>query len=805
MVSSLALGIRSGFRLIKRRPGFSLALILAAALGLAANSAAFTLIDAVFLRAAPYSGIEQLVYLEVPREKLLHLMAKDRLRLVGILPALDGSGLMESSVFVHGAPSGADGSWASEATGVAPLRVVDSSHGLLTLLRIVPVLGRDLIPEDARTSPPGAIITEAIWRERFGGDPSIVGRPVRLPVLRGEVAATIVGIAPATLKFPAGTDVWRALQRPSVITTGGLVGRLRADAALQTLQAVVPDVSVTPLLNRVRPGQSILLTYFVSASIGLFLMAWLQVGALVLSRYIGRLPEIGVRVALGATATRLRIEWLGEVLALLGLATILALVLASALTAVVGGWLPGLLKVSQDISFGLRGTGVLLFLACAGTIAVSLVPASLLSTVSSRAGRYELKTGRTRWRDAIAIAQIAVVTAGLYATTLVVRSYSAVTSVDVGFDPAGIWTLSLPSYDLPPKASPETMRAAALAQRARVLDLLQRLRSMQTVEAVSLEGWPLQPGSLDVNLVRASGDPPEGFTPAKVARVGPEFLNVLAVPLHNAADWLPGVKEQAQRRAQQALVHKPYTEVESEPGMVLVSASYARYLERYGPPIGQAIHLVNGGIQRIVGIIPEIKFESPSEPLIPTIWTFTDGTVGRGILVRPSAANSAIPESVREVVADVWKGRSIGRMVPVQRWYEAATAEYRATTMILVSLVIVSLPATCLGIIGWMAHWHQEHRFECALRLAFGATNLSVSALLVRRLTALAAIGLAVGGCLGVAGGKGIASKLFGVSPLEPWAITIVIATTGALIVGCLGMAVARIARLDVLSVVKEV
>ncbi len=464
MLDGLAHDLRFGLRLLRRRPAFTLAALLALTLGIGATTAVFTLLDRVVLRPLPYPEPDRLAMVwETNTAKGLPHEALSPVNF------LDYRGL--SHVF-----SDAAAWWYPQVNltepGHEPLRVpaVETSANLFSVVGAQPALGAGFPPGPLYARELVAVISHRLWRERFGADPAIVGKTITL----NDEAFTVVGVMPAGFDYPKGTDVWERLNwdmgqhsraahfMEAVFRLGPGVSLDRADAELRALTARLAaehaatnggwSARAVPLAHEVvgyfRPA----LVALFGASALLLLIACTNVASLLLARATVREREVAVRAAIGAGRGRLVRQFLTEslILAVAGtlLGTVVGLAAVRALVAVSPVPVPRFTGVSLD------GAVLAFAAAIAGLTAVGfgVVPAVFMARGDiqrplKEAGRGVDGTGaRRRARSLLVSAEIALAVMLLVGAALVGRSFMRLVGEDPGFRPSHVTTVS---FDLP--------------------------------------------------------------------------------------------------------------------------------------------------------------------------------------------------------------------------------------------------------------------------------------------------------------------------------------------------------------------
>src|SRR5688500_16323020 len=469
--------LRHALRSMARHPGFALVTALTLALGIGANTAIFSVVDAVLLAPLPYADPTQLVY-------VWETMPGDDQR--GAAPANFLDWRRESRSF-----AGLAGWFATTRTltgGDSPERVrtASVSANLFSLLGAAPAIGRTFVPsEDSTGTADLAVLSNATWRSRFGADPGIVGRVIRLD----DRSVTVVGVMPADFRFPEPVELWTIGVRgvpalagfPEDITVQRdihyftVVGRLAPgvteDAAQREMSAIAsglgqrfPDnatlgVNVAPLRQAVVGDTRGPLLMLFGAVGFVLLIACTNVANLLIARASARGREFAIRTAIGATRRRLIAQVLAESVVLGVAGGVLGLALAAAGLRALVAASPIELPSVANIGIDPRVLAFTALLAVLTGVLFGLIPALQVSGVNveralrAASGRSTESVARRRTRGALAVAEIALSLALLIGAGLFVKSFSRLLDVDPGFRPEGLLTmqvsLSPGSYDEP--------------------------------------------------------------------------------------------------------------------------------------------------------------------------------------------------------------------------------------------------------------------------------------------------------------------------------------------------------------------
>lgn len=779
----MPLDFRYALRSLRKRPGFTAVAVVTLALGIGAATAVFSVVESVLLRPLPFPHANRLVAIgsydprfagQMPPQalpySLFDIWRQDR----GDFADIAATGFMERPTL----------------TGVGPAQRVTApavTANFFTLLGARPELGRLLVPEDDRPSTQAVVVlSHRFWMARFGGDPHVVGRTITLDT----TLYTVVGVASAGFQSSPGPeamdDMWRAmgaeLARPGARNnvSVSLVGRLRpgvtpgdARAHLDRLarRAWVPspDVRGQTLLSAVAPlGAGRVRSYgtpllvMLAAVAMVLLVACANVGSLLTSRAIERGPEIAVRQALGAGRRRLLAQSLTEtlVLALMGgvLGILLALWLVPALLAQAGttSWvLPPGTRVSVDVPVLLAALGMAIV---AGLLA-GLGPALLAS--GKRAAEF-LKTSAapgslkrvpgTRAHDLALVIQTALTLVLLVGAGLLGRSFLNMVTLDLGFDPshtvAGEVTLPRARY-----AAPE--RRVAFVRQA-----LDQLRALPGVTAVALgSGSPMRRFSYgSVRILEHPG----AAKSSGVFGVTADYFRALGMPI------LRGTGFSA-----------------DSAGDVVLNQAAARAFFPGEDPLGRRVALPVfhsadwvGTIVGIVGDTRQFYYDEAPRPVVYCPLVARPSPMLE-VLVRTSAPPGQLETAVREAIQRVDPSLPVEHVSTYDAWLATVRSRQHFYGLVLSVFAMFGLALAAAGIFGSASFAVAQRTRELGLRMALGAEQRNVVALIVRRVTRAAIVGAVLGGVAALTATRVLRSLLYHVQPFDP----VVFAAVGALLV----------------------
>lgn len=783
--------LRYATRALRNHPGFTLVAVLTLAVGIGANSAIFSLVDAVLLR--PPAGLAG------PQ------------RLVTIYTSDYSSGDFGTSSYpdleVIRAEQGvfaAVGAYASRPLSVSlgeqaeMMAATLADAGYFGTLGVVPAAGRLIGPDDASVpgSSPVVVVSHAFWRARFGGDPGAVGRTVRL---NGR-EFTVIGVTPAGFNGLLGSvtsDFWIPLTMDPVMfdpETGRLsldqltnmggrwlqvMARLQNGVTIEQAQARLtalararferfPDMwrtitgegrklTVRPgSYARVPPrgrGMVVGMSTLLMIVVGLVLLvACANIANLLLVRAAGRRREIAVRLSLGASRGRLVRQLLTESWLVAVMGGVMGLVGAGVLADLIVSLRPPV-NIPVRLSVGIDARVLLFTLGlCVLTGAVfGLVPALRASrpnvVTELKGDAIGQRTGRRfGLRGALVVGQLAVSVTLLVGAGLFLRSLRQAQAVDPGFDPTNT---VLMSFALTANGYNQARAQAFYDQ------LLERAQALSGVEGATLAS--------NVPLGACCGrrfTRPEGYTPAPGEDteinwnvVGPDYFRVMRVPLVRGRAFTETDRERA-------------------PLVVMVNEAFAR---RYWPgqdPIGKGVSLSgpDGPFRPVVGVVADGKYRSLAEDPLPFLYipAAQQNRATMTLHVRTRDDPTALLERLRQEVRALDPSLPIINPTTLQDQIGIAVLPQRLAATLLSAFGLVAVLLAVIGLYGVMAYAVSQRTREFGIRTALGATRRDVAALVVSEGLVLAAVGTLLGVAASVAVTRLARALLFEVSPTDP-------------------------------------
>jgi putative ABC transport system permease protein len=765
--------VKYALRLVARRPAFTALIVATLALGMGATTAIFTVVNAVLLRPMPYPEPDRLfVVWEDDR-----LNGKPR---YNVAPGNFVDWQEQSRTF-----SGFCAYVGSRATlsgaGGEPrqVRVAIVSDTFNDVTGVQPVIGRAFAPDDAKAGGQHVVLLSyAAWRARFGGDPSAVGREIRLD----DTAYRVIGVMPRGFTLiDEGVEMWRPsvmtpqLARQRAVHFLTVIGRLAPGVSLAQAAADLDAIAVRaqqqyPATNDKRGVTLVPIAeqvvgdvrrplYAVAAAVGLVLLiGCANVANLLLAAANGRRRELAVRSALGAGRTRLTRQLLTEglVLAVLGGAAGLglALLLTRSFAELAGRFLPRVADLAMD--------GRVFAFTAAVSVGTGVLFALLPSLHGSRAslrnalgegGRTAVGRARRRAGTGLVVAELAMAVVLVSGAGLAIRSFWMLQHVPTGFATADVLAIEM---SLPASRYGEGSRASDFH-----LSLLDRLRNTSGIEQAGIvNALPLTgPGPTTwfaIEGAPVAGEPPE----VGLRGATPGYFETMRIPVLDGTMFIDGQST-------------------SEAPPIVVNRSLA---DRFFPgrsPLGVRVRLgpnPKAPWRTIVGVVGDVRHDGPERPPAPEVyipWSqyfSPDGVVVARVAGEPAAAIPVVRAAVQSLDPQLppW------RMGSVEDLLGESAAARRAMMILLGIFGALAMLLALVGVYGVMAYDVSQRTPEIGVRMALGAERAEVLRMIVRQgmVPALVALGVGIAGA--VAAGRAVRSMLFGVEPTDPLTFAVV-------------------------------
>jgi len=810
-MSSWLLDARLAIRGLARSRGFTAVALATLAIGIGANAAVFSVVDAVLLRPLPYADPDRLVAVG---DQNPSGGSPDNVGYKTYEDLRDRNTTFESMAAIRfWQPTLiADG----RAERIPAMRV---SWNYFSMLGAPPALGRDFRAEDDR--PDGRrvlLLSDALWRRRFGADPTIVGRSVRMsdgdfrvigvlgPGFQPLVSAHFYG-KPAQVWAPIGYNdalpyACRSCQHLKAlgrVSPGVPLNRAATDLdrIRRELAAAYPQeyskgtMTAIPLSLELTGGARAPVEVLFGAVGFVLLIACVNVANLLLTRSLARSRELAVRAALGASRARLVRQLLTESLVLCAAGGLLgagvAVFLHDALARLAP---PGLLRLEQSRIDG-RVLAFVVAASAAATLLAGLLPA--LRASASGIGRTLVAATRSsagasssRARRILAAVELTLAVVLLAGAALMVRSVSRLLRAPVGFDPNGVLTLALsldgPAYEKEP---------AILAFQDR---LLERVRHIPGVELAALSGQVPLGGNGDASGFHIHGRSaanPADDPSAERYSITPDYLRAMGIPLLRGR----GITERDR--------------ADSEP-VLLVSQSAARAFWGGADPIGERVRIGaadRGPWRTVVGVVGDVRHFDAAVASHPQMYLpqaqVTDAFFVLAVRA-PAASVAELADGVRRTVRELDPTVPIYDVATTRELVERSAASRRFVMQLLAAFAGGALLLAALGIYGVVAHAVGQRTREIGIRMALGATPRDIRRLVLSSGAAVVAAGLAAGVAAALAVMRLLSSLLYEVSPRDPLALSAAAVALGAVALAAHWIPARRAAHVAPLEALRE-
>jgi putative ABC transport system permease protein len=776
---SMLQDLRYGLRRLSKSPGFTLVAAGALALGIGANTAIFSVVNAVLLRPLPYPEPEQLVQIWESRPRMN--MARVESSPNEFLAWADESQSFSQLAAVDFASFNLTGRGEPERVSAA---LVTASY--FPLLGAAPAHGRAFLPEEDQPGKDNvAVLGHDLWQNRFGGDPAVVNQTVSLD----GVACTVVGVMPRGFRLPNDARLARPVAfnaedrtRPGshfLQVFGRLkdgVTRERAEAEMAGIAArleqtfastnVGHQIVLVPLheqlVGDVRPALLVLL-----GAVGLVLLiACANLANLLLARAEARRKEVAVRAALGASRWRIVRQLLAESVLLAALGGGAGLLLAAWGVDILVGLDPAGVRRVGEVGLD---AGVLAFtvaLSLATGLLFGLAPAlqasktDFVETLKEGGRSTGGGPGRSRLRGALVVSEVALTLVLLVGAGLLVKSFARLLEVDPGLDPRGVLTLDL---SLPPAKYAERHQIAAFYQQ--LLAEVAALPGVETAGAVSV--LPLA-GDDNSNFVQIEGRPP--LPPGQALRAGrrnvsTDYFNALRIPLKAGRGIAP-------------------SDAADAPPVAVINEAMARSFFAGEDPLGKRLR--TGGDKSpwvtVVGVVGDVRHRGLEVDTRPEMFFPHAQSPSRQmtLAVRTAGDPVSLVGPVRERVRAVDQDQPVGNVKTMETWVAESVASRRFSVLLLGVFALVAAALAAVGIYGVVSYGVAQRTHELGLRIALGARPRDVLRLVIRQGMRMTLIGAALGLAAALALTRVMSGLLYGVTATDP----VVYAGVALLLVG---------------------
>jgi putative ABC transport system permease protein len=795
-------------RMMRKNFGFTLAAIIVLGLGIGANTAIFSVVNAVLLKPLPYQHGDRLLMMRqsTPASGLMGRTVSvpelmDYRRQNRSLDAIVEYHNMQFILLGRAEPEQVE-------TGVVSWNYFD-------VFGAKPLLGRNFAPDDEKPGAPAVLLLSyEYWLRSFGGDPTVIGKVFRM----NDKPHTVIGVLPPFPQYPQENDVYMPStacpfrssahmlanrQMRMVRMFGRMKPNIKPAEAAADLSAVAASmirefpndypegsdlkVDVTPLKTELTRDAKPTMLFLLAAAGFVLLIACANVANLNLARMVRRERELGVRTAMGASRVRLFRQLLTEssLLALLGGA--LGLLLATGglqlLSAYVARFTPRAREVHIDLAVLLFTLGVALFVSIlTGTAPAVARRESLITTLKEGGSQSTLGSVRGKLRSALIVAQVAVSFLLLIGAGLTVRSLINLQRVDPGFRPENVLTIQL-SLDFSRYTTNEKVLSFFDS-------LLEKVRVLPGVTSVAAAGdFPLDKSPAFNNQFDIEGQQGNdtGKPIAEFNVISPGYLQVLGIPLLSGRDF--------DRR------DRP----ESTKVAIITQAVAQRHWHNQDP-VGRRISFDNGKTwTEIIGVIGDVHEHGLDLPTNDFIYVpFAQYPQnGPALMARTTGDPMAVARTVVQRLYEVDPNQPAGRIQSLEQYRADSIAAPRLTANLLGLFALLALAIAAAGIGGVMALAVSQRTHEIGVRMAIGARPAEIVRMILGQGMGLALVGVIIGVAAAFALTSAVKSFLFGVTPNDPATFLTVAAVLAAAALAACYLPARRAAQVDPLRALR--
>jgi len=793
-MQTLIQDLRYGARMLRKNPGFTLIAVITLALGIGANTAIFSVVNAVLLRPLQYAGPERLVQVwqNFPQSGANQVTVSAP----EFLDYKDQNRVFERMAAFR--PQGFTLTGGAEPERIFGLRV---SADLFPLLGVAPALGRAFLPEEDQIGGPRAVIlSHGLWQRRFGSDTTLIGKSLTLD---GE-SFMVVGVMPPGFQFPPQAlqnELWAnlPLDANDLNRRGwrplGVIARLKsgvspdqANAELKAIAGRSPASGIVPsayavslqeqVVGRVRHALLVML----GAVSFVLLIACANVANLLLSQAAARQREMAIRAAVGAGRSRLFRQLFVESLPLALLGGGVGLLMAVWIVELLVSVNPGNLPRANEIGIDLRTLWFTLSVSLLTGVVFSLAPAWQFSKLDLNESLKEGGRGtsvsfrRFSLRSLLLVSEVALSLTLLIGAGLMINSFARLLRVDLGFNPRGVLTMQMA---LPQSKYAEIQQRALFFERA--LERISRLPGVQSAgmtSALPLTGNPDFGFTIEGRTPSAPGDVPQTGWRA----ISPDYLQTMGIPLRRGRYFSGQDHEKAA-------------------GVAIINETMARRFWPDEDPLGKRIKL--GGPQRpypwmeIVGIVGDVKHDGMDAPVGPEMYMpyaqtpFSQMPAGlrfpaMSLVARGGSDHDSLAAAMRAEIKALDKDQPVTNIQTLDQLLADSISQQRFYLLLLSFFASIALILAAVGLYGVVSYTVKQRTHEIGVRMAFGAQAGDVLRHIIKFGMKLTLIGALIGLAGALTLTRLMRTLLFDLSATDPLTfIVVALLLTGVALLAC--------------------
>jgi putative ABC transport system permease protein len=754
VLDDFAQDLRYGARQILRNPGFAAVAILTLALGIGANTAIYSVVDAVVFRPLPLHEPSRLLWVSetnaarrITQFSSSYLNYRDWRERSTSWEALAAFTNRDVNVQFGGEPEHIEAQFLTS--------------NLLPMLRLNVARGRGFLPEEDAAGGV-VIVSDGFWKRVFASDPNAVGRVLTID---GQ-PHTVVGVAPPIFGMAGTTELFLPI-RPLIQNDRtdhqlDVVGRLKdsvtpeqasaeMSALAQQIEKEHPEdnkgwnVRLQPIADIIVNTDTRRTLFFLLGSVTLLLMiAGANVSGLQLVRASVRSREIAIRTALGGGRSRLLRQLVTESLLLSAIGGLAGIFVASWSLDVFSSFIATDVPRADEIALD----GRILFFAIAVTVAIGIIAGVVPALQASRidvqrglkAGSQSVLGGRRGLRNALVVGQLALAIVLLASAGLMLRTLDRLNRMELGFNPNNLLTLQV----APPRNQVEFFTT-----------LRERVAALPTVQTVAItSGAPMTTFNTSLNVVPVSPAliPPSESIQSHWRLVTAEFFQTLQIPVLAGRVFTP-------------------QDTENAPKVVVVNRTLAKMLWGDEDPVGKRVSPGGGDdYSTVIGVVGDIRSHSPARAPIPTF--YMSGYIGMWspmtLVIRTSGDPRAVLPAVKSAVATLDPTLPVFGITTMGGLVRERVAQQRATAALLTAFAVVALVLAAMGLYGVMAYATSQRTREVGIRKALGAQHVDVVGALLRDGVVLVVAGTGVGLVIALGVSRTMRGMLTGVGPNDP-------------------------------------